>query len=266
VTAVEATNAIALTGQRGRGLGGRVDDDTWAIGLRFASLGSGWWIHEVGDIAALFPGERDFSLAYDVGAGIPPGLHALRVAAIDGEGRRGPPVDLDLCVLEDAMPGGLNPCDPTLPPPAVVIGLAWNRDVDLDLILETPGGQRVSWKAPTTAAPENGVVPDEDLEDPHVGRLNRDSNAGCRADGRNSEAVVWEADPSAGTWGIYVDLFDACGEEDVTFTASVYRRRAREDGTFRLEETERRRGTLVADYDAYGGAAAPLFVMAVELP
>lgn len=66
--------------------------------------------------------------------------------------------------------------------------------------------------------------------------------------------------------GIYVDLFDACGEEDVTFTASVYRRRAREDGTFRLEETERRRGTLVADYDAYGGAAAPLFVMAVELP
>lgn len=266
VTAVEVTNAIALMGQRGRGLGGRVDDDTWAIGVRFASLGSGWWIHEVGDIAALFPGERDFALAYDVGTGIPPGLHALRVAAIDGEGRRGPPIDLDLCVLEDAVPAGSNPCDPTLPPPAVVIGVAWNRDVDLDLVVETPGGKRVSWKAPSTATPEDGVVPEGDLEDPHVGRLDRDSNAGCHADGRNSEAVVWEEDPSAGTWGVYVDLFDACGEEDVTFTASVYRRRVREDGTFRLEETERRRGTLVADYDAYGGAEAPLFVVAVELP
>jgi hypothetical protein len=193
-------------------------------------------------------------------------LHALRVAAIDENGRRGPLTDLDLCVLDDAVPGGLNPCDPTLPPPAVVIGVAWNRDVDLDLVLEGPDGKIVRWKSPTTAMPVDGVVPDPAIEDPTTGKLNRDSNAGCIADGRNAEAVVWAEPPTAGVWSAYVELFDACGEADVTYTVSVYRRRERDDGTFRLEETERRIGNLVAQFDALGGAEPPLYVLSTELP
>jgi hypothetical protein len=253
-------------GQDARSLGGRVGEDAYAIGVRFATLGSGWWTHEVGDLAALYPGERDFSLAYDIGGGIPPGLHALRVASIDGDGRRGPAVDLDLCVLADPVVGGLNPCDPSIPPPAVVIGVAWNRDVDLDLLVDTPAGKRVSWKAPTTAMPQDGVVPDDALDEPGVGKLDRDSNAECIADGRNAEALVFEDPPLAGTWSVYVDLFDACGESDVTYTVSIYRRRMRSDGTTRLEETDRRTGNLVAQFDAYGGAKPPLFVLAAELP
>ncbi|MBC8068566.1 MAG: hypothetical protein IAG13_09565 [Deltaproteobacteria bacterium] len=266
LTSLEATSSIALLGQAGRSLAGRADDDTWAIGVRFAALGSGWWIREVGDLAAQYPGERDFALTYDLGAGIPPGIHALRMVAIDADGRRGAPTDFDLCVLDDAAAAGLNPCDPTLPPPALVLGAAWNRDVDLDLVVEGPDGKQVRWKSPTTAQPVDGVVPERELEDPAVGKLDRDSNAACIADGRNSESVVWEELPPAGVWSAYVDLFDACGEADVTFTVSVYRRRQRDDGTWYLEEIERRTGNLVAQFDVYGGAKPPLYVLSTELP
>lgn len=266
LTSIESTNGIALTGQDDRSLGGRVEEPTWAIGVRFASLGTGWWVHEVGDISPLFAPDRDFALVYDVGAGIPPGLHALHIAAIDGDGARGPEFDLELCVLEDAIPGGLNPCDPTIPPPAMVIGVTWNRDVDLDLIVESPDRKRISWKQPTSAIPDGGVVPDDALEDPTLGRLNRDSNAACRADGRNAEAVTWQELPASGDWSAYVDLFDACGEDDVTFSLAVYRRRERDDGTFFLEEIARKSGTLVADFDAFGGAKPALFVLSTKVP
>lgn len=266
MTSVASTNTVALLGQRDRSLGGRTDEAAYAVGLRFASLGSGWWVHEVGDLAALFPGERDVSLRYDLGTGIPEGLHALRLAAIDGDGRRGPAFDIDVCVLEDPATTGLNPCDPDVPPPAVVIAATWNRAVDLDLVVEAPDGKRVRWKSPTSAQPDGGVVPPASLDDPTVARLDRDSNAGCLADGRNAEAVVWREPPPSGTWSAYVDLFDACGEPDVSFDVVVYRRRQRDDGSYRLVETDRRTGTLIAEFDAYGGAKPPLFVLGTELP
>jgi hypothetical protein len=266
ITSLEATSSIALIGQAGRKLGGRADEDTWTIGLRFAELGTGWWIREVGDLAAQFPGERDLSLTYDVGAGIPPGIHALRIAAIDEHGKRGEPVDFDVCVLAAPVTAGLNPCDATIPPPALVITATWNRDVDLDLVVESPDGKLVRWKSPTTAEPENGVVPERALEDPTVGRLDHDSNAACIADGRNEESVTWEDAPAAGVYSAYVDLFDACGEADVTFTVVVYRSHASDDGTSRLEELTRSTGNLVAQFDAYGGAKPPLYVLSIELP
>lgn len=265
VTSLETASAIAIVGQDGRTLRGRSTDDAWAMAVRFTSLGSGWWQHDVGDLAAQFPGERDFALSYDLGT-IPPGLHALAIAAVDEEGRRGEPTELDLCVLDDAVPAGLNPCDPTLPPPAAAIVVSWNRAVDLDLVVEDPDGRKIRWKAPTAASPVDGEVPEEDVEDPSVGKLARDSNAGCIADGRNSEAVVWEEDPPAGLWSAYVDLFDACGEDDVTYTVVAYHRRMRDDGTLRLVELARKTGTLVAQFDAYGGAKPPLFVLSTELP
>lgn len=266
VTSLESPGSIAHVGQDGRGLRGRVDEDAFAIGVRFARLGAGWWTHEIGNLAALFPEERDFSLTYDIGGAIPPGLHALRVAAIDENGRRGPAFDVDLCILDDAMPAGLNPCDPTIPPPAAVISVAWNRDADVDLVVQAPDGKRVRWKSPTSAMPEDGSVPDDALDDPSLGRLNRDSNAGCIADGRNAESVVWEEPPQEGVWSVYVDMFDACGHTDVTFTVTVHRRVEADDGTWRLQEIERRSGYLVAELDALGGASPPLYVLSVALP
>lgn len=263
VTSIESASGILTLGQRGRTLGGRTTEDAYAIAVRVEGLGTGWWVRPVQDLDPMFPGERDFLLTYDVGGGVPPGLQRLLLAAIDGAGRRGPDYPLDVCVRDDRVPDGLNACDPTIPPPALVVALQWDRDVDLDLVVETPGGKRIGRKAPTSAGKVDNAVPDAALADPRVGRLTRDSNAACALDGRNSEAVVFEEPPARGTYLVYADLFDACGEPGALFDVAVYRRRAREDGTFALVEEARTAGA-VWDLQAAGGAGAPLYVTAVQ--
>ena len=262
VTSIEAASGILTVGQRGRQLAGRTTEDAHAIAVRLEGLGTGWWVRPVQDLDPMFPGERDFQLEYDVGGGAPPGLHTLLLAAVDGSGRRGPEFPLDVCVRDDRVPDNLNACDPTIPPPALVIALQWDRDVDLDLVVDAPDGKRISSKAPTSATKVDNEVPKDALKDPGVGRLTRDSNAACALDGRNSEALVFQEPPARGTWLVYADLFDACGEPGALFEVVVYRRRDRGDGTFALEETARTAGA-VWDLQASGGAGAPLYVTAV---
>ena len=60
-------------------------------------------------------------------------------------------------------------------------------------------------------------MPKESLADPRVGRLTRDSDAGCALDGRNSEAIVFQEAPARGSYLVYADLFDACGEPGALF-------------------------------------------------
>ncbi|MEZ4453109.1 MAG: hypothetical protein R3B09_26850 [Nannocystaceae bacterium] len=264
ITSIESASGILLTGQLGRTLGGRAREDAHAVALRLADRGSGWWIVPIQDLDPMFPGERDFQLRYDVGVA-PPGPQTLRLAAIDREGRRGPVFDLDVCVRSDAFPDDLNGCDPKLPPPAAVVVLAWDRPVDIDLVVDTPDGERIAWKTPTSAASDGGAVPGEALADPRTGRLTRDSNAGCEIDGRNVEVIVWKEPPIAGPYLVYADLYDPCGEAASLFVATAYRRELRDDGTYRLVELDRSAGALL-DLQASGGAGAPLFVMDLDLP
>lgn len=265
VTSIETASGIIGIGQQDRALVGRSSDSAYAIALRFAEVGTGWWVLPVQDADPMFPGERDFQLRYAVGGGIPPGLHALQLAAVDDRGRRGPIFPLDVCVRDPDVPDNLNGCDPKIPPPAVVVALAWDRPVDLDLVIETPAGKRIAWKSPSSAPSDGTAIPAEQLKDPKLGRLIRDSNADCVIDGRNSEAVVWQESPARGDYLVYADLFDACGEPGTLFAITVYVRRERDDGTFFLEQTERAIGSLL-DLQAVGGAGAPLYVMSFEPP
>jgi hypothetical protein len=265
VTSVETASGILTVGQQGRVLAGRVQEDAFAIGLRFAQLGTGWWIHPVDAIDPAFAGERGFRLAYDVGGGVPAGLHALRLAAIDEHGLRGPETDVDVCVQDDALPDNLHACDESLPPPARIVSLSWDRDADLDIVVKTPSGKRITWKTPTSAQGSGEPIPDETLDDPTLGKLDRDSNADCVPDGRNSEAVLWQEAPEPGPYSVYVDMFDACGHPETNFTVSVYHARMRDDGSVRLVQTESRSGTFLQIY-ADGGAEPPLYVLTTELP
>jgi hypothetical protein len=265
VTSIEAASGILTVGQRGRLLAGRTAADAHAIALRLDGLGEGWWVRPVQDIDPMFPGERVFQLAYDVGGGAPPGRHRLLLAAVDEGGRRGPAFPLEVCVRDDRVPDNLNACDPTIAPPALVVALQWDRPVDLDLVLEVPGGKRVGHAAPTSGSKDGNAVPKEAINDPSVGRLTRDSNAGCALDGRNSEAVVFQEPPAPGTYLVYADLFDACGEPGALFDVVVYRRREQPDGTLALAEVSRTGGGVL-DLQAGGGAGAPLFVTAFEQP
>jgi hypothetical protein len=251
-------------GERDRLLAGRTSEDAYAIGVRFAELGSGWWTVPVQDLDPVYPGERDFQFRFDVGGSVPPGNHVLTLAAIDADGRRGELSELSVCVRDELLPDNLNVCDPEAMPPALVIALEWNSNVDLDLVVDTPSGKRISAKTPT-AWPEAGEVPDEALEDPTLGRLLRDSNAACEIDGRNAEAVVWLEPPSeTGTYLVRADLFDACGEHGTQLRAVVYRRQQHDDGNWSLRETDRV-DAVVFDLQAGGGAPNPLYLMAVEV-
>lgn len=265
VTSIETASGIIGAGQQGRALIGRSSDSAYSIALRVAEVGTGWWVLPVQDADPMFPGERDFQLRYDVGGGLPPGLYTLQLAAIDEQGRSGPIFPLDVCVRDPDLPDNLNGCDPTIPPPAVVVALAWDRPVDLDLVIETPSGKRIAWKSPSSAPGDGTEIPADLLNDPKLGRLTRDSNAGCAIDGRNSEAVVWQESPARGNYLVYADLFDACGEPGALFAIDVYARRSRDDGSFYLEQTEHAVGSLL-DLQAVGGAGAPLYVMSFEPP
>lgn len=264
ITSIESASGLVLVGERDRLVVGRTSEDAYAIGLRFAELGSGWWTVPVQDLDPSYPGERDFQLRFDVGGSVPPGSHVLALAAIDERGERGELFELEVCVRDPLLPDNLNPCDPELLPPALVIALSWDLDVDLDLIVDTPSGKRISAKTPTAYSGE-GMVPDEALEDPSLGRLLRDSNAACEIDGRNAEAVVWEEFPSeTGNYLVRADLFDACGQSGALLRAVVFRRMQRDDGTWALRETQRVDGAMF-DIQASGGAGTPLYLMTVEV-
>jgi hypothetical protein len=266
VTSIETASGLVLVGERDRLLVGRTSEEAYSIGLRFTDLGSGWWTVPVQDIDPTYPGQRDFQLRFDTSGGLPTGLQRLSLAAIDQQGRGGPRLELDVCVRDDLLPDNLNPCDPSIPPPALVVALKWDHDVDLDLIVDTPSGKRISAKSPTSHPGDgSGSIPDDALDDPTIGRLRRDSNAACHIDGRNAEAVIWREWPSEhGTYVVHADLFDACGQAGAALAAVIYRRTQRSDGTWTLRESERVAGA-VFDIQASGGAGTPLFLLTFEV-
>lgn len=267
VTSLELSSTILTIGQLDRFVGGRVTEDTFSIGVAFSDLGSGWWVRPVEARDPAFPGERFFTIDYDVGGGIPAGLHTLRFVALDEAGIAGPFRDLEVCVVDDTVPDNLNACDPTSSPPAAVITLSWDEAVDLDLVLDTPDGKRVDHRHPSTATPTEPGAPisREVLADPHVGRLGRNSNAECELDARNAESIGWQDAPAEGTYLVYANLYDACGRPSATFSVSVYRSEPTEDGGEHLVLSERVDG-VVLGLSANGGAGTPLYLTAVSFP
>jgi hypothetical protein len=263
VTGVEIAGTVLTVAQQGRLLTGRVSGEAFAIAARLVGLGSGHWVQPVEGFDPAFPGERTFALEVDVGGGVPTGVHPLRLVAIDGEGRAGEAFDVEVCVVDDTTGAGLSVCDTTVPPPRTVVSLAWDADVDLDLVVVTPSGKRVDARHPTTAERVEGTpISREALSDPTTGVLVRDSNAGCLLDGRNAERLEWREAPSDGAYAVYADLFDACDEVSVTFVLSVFRRESRDDGTYRLVEESRRQG-VIGRLAGRGGAIQPLYLTAV---
>lgn len=260
ITGAEVPGTVLTVAQLGRTISGRASEETFAVGLRFADLGTGWWVTPIQGFDPSFPGERTFALELDVGGGVPVGLHTLRLIAVDEAGQSGVPFDLEVCVIDDAAPDGLNACDVTAEPPHTVVSLTWDSDVDLDLVVVTPDGKRVDARHPTTAQRIDGMpISREALADPTVGRLTRDSNAQCDIDGRNAETLVWQEPPTDGAYLLYADLFDGCDHESARFVLTVYRREELGEGRYRQVETSRRTG-VVLRLAGRGGAIQPLYV------
>lgn len=253
VTLVESVNNLFAPGQTEKTISGRVTEDAVAIGIRFAELGTGYWVVPAGGPEPQIEGERVWRLGFEVAHEVPPGLHALRLAAIDEAGAAGTQTELPVCVTSP-IPDNLNACDPSIEPPAAVLSIAWDNGADVDLGLVDPSGKFVDSKHPTTAGGEP-ISPDAATD----GVLTNDSHAACARDLERRENVVWQSTPAAGTYLVYVNLFSACAEQAAHFVVTFHLREAHEDGTFALVEKIRVPGELLAA-QANGGAAQGLFV------
>jgi hypothetical protein len=244
VTNVSASSRIVQPGQAGQAFDGRTSDNATSVAVRFADIGSGYWVFVLSGKDSLFPGELSWHADLDFNSDFArlPGFHPLRFVAIDGNGNAGEQSETSVCLL-GKTPDNAHECDPSQPPPEAVITLAWDTDVDLDLIVVTPTLATISPKNPATEL--DGGAPSAS-----AGLLDRDSLGSCVADGRRQEDLVWPVRPT-GTFDVYASLFSACGKPGVSYVATVYEAQ----GTMpnrNLVATRVVKGRLIA-LDADGG-------------
>lgn len=253
ITSVTLANPTVIPGQAGKKIDGRASASATAVGVRFADMGTGYWVVPTGALDAQFPGEIGWQADCDfpVFAGAQPGNHMLRVVAIDAAGNASAQEETRLC-LAPKVPDNLHSCDPSRPLPAAVVVLEWDADLDLDLVAVAPGGRTVDAKHPTVSGADAGVA------EPQDGVIDRDSLAQCVPDARRQESLVFMNRPAAGSsFDFYASLFSPCGRRGAGFTLSVYE--AQNDA---LTKTREKKGRVVA-YDATGGATLGLYVDSV---
>jgi uncharacterized protein YfaP (DUF2135 family) len=147
------------------------------------------------------------------------------------------------------VPDNGSACSADKTPPQAVISLQWDANVDLDLQVIGPDGERVGAKS--TAA-DSGVP---------TAKLDRDSNANCQVDGLRTENVVWTDDAPLGVYNVYVNLFDACKQPSVRFSVEVLTWDGNPESL--LQRRVRKSGELLENA-AQPGADRGLFVTQVS--
>ena len=255
-TTLTTARGVALQADSGFVLSGVTSKEAVAVAIRFADLGTGYWVLPVTSQDPALPGTFTWSGTADFGTGIEPGRHPLRVVAIDGAGHAGTQSETSLCVAS-AVPDNLSACSAGSNPPSTVLSMKWDAPVDLDLRVITPQGKIVDPKHPSTAIANNGQ---DDVTAKGTGVFDRDSVRGCVRDGYQRENLVWQDSPLPGTYFVYASLYDSCGQASVRFNVSINRPGPELDGgTQPLTSTYDLTGELLA-VDADSGAKLGLFV------
>jgi hypothetical protein len=257
VVSVSLGNALIPPREPGRSLSGLASPDSAAIGVRFADLGTGYWLLPTGSPDPTSDGALDWRFRAAFAGEWPAGRHELLFAAIDENGRSGNQVGLTVCLLPEVPDNG-NVCSPSTAPPALVVSLGWDSAVDLDLRVVTPDGKVVDPKHPTTAVEGNdGTL---DITAQGIGQLDYDSYRGCTPDGRRRESLIFQSSPPPGTYLVYAGLFDACGRPGVTFDVSLHVASTTPDGVRPLETF--RQSAQLSAVQADGGASLGTYITA----
>lgn len=264
VTAIQSGGAGVKPGQVGKKVTGRTSGEAYAVALRLADLGTGYWVKPVGAEDAITPGELTWEAFIDIGRDVEPGKHDLEVVAIDSKGHAGTRALYHLCVTP-AYDNTLNACDPTVKPPAAVISLQWDVEADVDLVVRTPSGKVVDARHPSTVESEDDTPPDPTAAG--VGLLGADSNPECEIDSAQRENLIWQTAPEPGTYLVYANLFEACGRSAVQFEVSALARaRGERPDTYRLAEVQAPVFGELLGGSANGGAKKGLYVTQVQFP
>ena len=255
-TTLTTARGVVTPADTGFVLSGITSKEAYAVGIRFADLGTGYWVLPVTSQDPALPGTFTWSATADFGADIEPGRHPLRVVAIDSAGHAGTQTETSLCVAS-AVPDNLSACSPAATPPSTVLSMVWDTPVDLDMRVVTPQGKTVDPKHPSTAVAVNGQI---DITAKGTGIFDRDAVRGCVRDGIQRENLVWQDAPLPGTYFVYASLYDACGQAAVRFNVSINQPGPElSGGTQPLISTFDLTGELLA-VDADSGAKLGLFV------
>lgn len=185
----------------------RRGEGTVQLGGRLGPAGVSVLVHAVGDpdhwqVAPagfdfvvsdelLFGTELEFSHA------IAADTVQVQLQAVDRQGRAGPIASREFEMRDQ------------VPPSMLLVSLAWDAPVDLDLHVELPTGVVVGAKNINTYEPIPGMVSPPDGAT-LGGYHDFDSNQQCMLDLRNRENVVWEITPPPGRYRVFVELFSAC--------------------------------------------------------
>lgn len=246
---------IVPPGAVDRGISGTATAGSVAVGFRFEDIGTGYWVLPTTTADVFTENELAWGGLASYARKPAAGKHRLLAVALDGKGRAGVQSSLSVCLLPEVPDNG-NVCDPKKDPPKLVISLAWNSPVDLDLRVVTPDGKIVDAKHPTTAlADENGKV---DPTAEGLGHILQDSNASCQIDGQQRENLIFQARPPAGKYLVYANLYEACDQPSVEFTMTLHSSIPADDHFTQLE-TLRKSGGLQAIH-ANGGASLGTFL------
>jgi hypothetical protein len=254
VTDTNVANTAIAQGELGLVFSGHATTDALTIGVRFADLGTGYWLVPVGAPDPTDDGLLTWQATADFGRNLPPGFHDLVFTAIGADGS-GTQSDLSVCI-DLPVPDNLNVCVPKRAPPAAVLSLSWDTPVNLDLIVQDPSGVVVGGHTASSEAPDAGVA-----ANPSNGVLDRDSNRDCVIDDIDREDIVWQSSPAGGTYAVWVDLFSACGQPSASFSVSLWLAETQPDGTQRLvqQQPPLATGVLLA-VQANGGSSRGLYV------
>lgn len=247
---VETTPGWVYQGQSNGKYAGRLSEDAVAVGIAIPDVEDGYWVKPAG-VSDSVTKELTWDAYLAVSDAVEPGYHDIQLVALDEAGNAGPIVTYPLCV-RSRVPDNLNACDPSLDAPNAVISLKWDSNVDLDLQVIDPDGNVIDAKHPA-------AKPTGDVVDTAAGVLDRDSNAGCLVDGIRHENLVWNASKPKGRYGIYVNLFSACGKPSVHFEVSVFVAKAVKDAGQKLKPFYSQSGVLM-DFQANGGDGRGLFI------
>jgi hypothetical protein len=265
VTTAFVPDVAYPAGTNGIPVSGRATSDAVAVGVRFADMGSGYWVVPLGVVNQNFPGENDFGMNMAFNPGDPPGHHDLAFVALDSAGNAGNQHVTPVCI-DTALPDNQHACFPANTPPSTVISLVWDANFDLDLHVVTPEGVDINAKTRPNLGSDGGATTPAT-----AARIDRDSLDHCIPDGFREEDVSWPPSrtpgmanlPTKGVYLIYVDPFAACGQPSVRFTVTL----STLQGTCpdcRLVAHKPVSGELISS-QVTGGSSPPTFVTQYSL-
>ena len=204
VQAAYLTQTRFAAGYQGKSFTGVLAPNATSAAIELEDDG-GYWIVVAGPPLPESPDSVSFDAPLSFSGDVAPGPHRLFVAAADAKGRFGKRAIEPFTLTATPLPEG-----------TLVISLFWDTEADLDLHVVLPDGIEVYRERPNSWTPPRGVEPDAGAYTTGA-RLDFDSNAQCRIDGRRNENVYYTTPAPSGTYVVRVDTFSLCGASAARF-------------------------------------------------